>query len=84
VYLWARRPKRTRLRKQALDWLRADLADLTKLADDAKEHARIRQMLQHWLRDTDLAAIRDPEPSPSCCPRSEKRARNFGPTWRRC
>jgi serine/threonine-protein kinase len=29
--------ERTRLRKQALDWLRADLAAWTKLADDAKE-----------------------------------------------
>jgi tetratricopeptide (TPR) repeat protein len=52
---------RTRLRKQALDWLRADLAAWTKLADDAKEHARIRQMLQHWQKDPDLAGIRDPD-----------------------
>ena len=39
--------ERTRLRKQALHWLRADLAAWTKLADDAKQHARIRQTLQH-------------------------------------
>jgi tetratricopeptide (TPR) repeat protein/tRNA A-37 threonylcarbamoyl transferase component Bud32 len=51
--------ERTRLRRQALDWLRADLAAWTKLADDAKQHARIRQTLQHWQKDTDLAGIRD-------------------------
>jgi tetratricopeptide (TPR) repeat protein len=51
---------RTGLRKQALDWLRADLAAWTKLADDAKEHSHIRQALQHWQHDPDLAGIRDP------------------------
>jgi serine/threonine-protein kinase len=52
--------ERTRLRKQAQDWLRADFASWTKLTDDAKEHASIRQMLQHWQKDPDLAGIRDP------------------------
>jgi serine/threonine-protein kinase len=52
-------PARSRLRQQALDWLRADLAAWTKRAGDAKEHARIRQTLQHWQRDSDLAGIRD-------------------------
>jgi hypothetical protein len=46
--------------KQPLAWLRADLAAWTKLAADANKHARIRQTLQHWLKDADLAGIRDP------------------------
>jgi serine/threonine-protein kinase len=49
----------TRLRKQALLWLRADLAAWTKLADDAKEHTGIRERLQWWPNDPDLASIRD-------------------------
>jgi hypothetical protein len=32
----------------------------SKLAADAKEHARIREAIQHWQKDADLAAIRDP------------------------
>jgi hypothetical protein len=34
---------------------------LTNLADDAKEHARIRQTLHHWQIDADLAGVRDPD-----------------------
>jgi hypothetical protein len=41
--------------------MRTDLAAWTKLADDAMEHARIRERLQHWRRDADLAAIRYPD-----------------------
>jgi tetratricopeptide (TPR) repeat protein len=52
--------ERTRLRKQALDWLRADLTAWTKLADDANEHSRIRQTLQYWEKDADFASIREP------------------------
>jgi hypothetical protein len=43
-----------------LDWLHADPAAWTRLADDAKQHAGIRQALQHWQKDADLAGIRDP------------------------
>ena len=39
----------------------AVLAAWTKLADNAKEHARIRQTLQHWQQDVDLAGIRGPD-----------------------
>jgi serine/threonine-protein kinase len=51
--------ERARWRAQARDWLSADLAAWTKLAGEAKEHARIRQTLQHWQTDTDLASLRD-------------------------
>jgi hypothetical protein len=33
---------------------------LTNLADDAKDHALIRQTLQRWQNDPDLADIRNP------------------------
>jgi hypothetical protein len=51
----------TRLRKQALDWLRADLTASGKLADGGKAEDRklVRQRLLHWQRDTDLAGIRE-------------------------
>jgi WD40 repeat protein/tetratricopeptide (TPR) repeat protein len=54
---------RTRLRQQALDWLRADLADLVKLLDSGPPQARrfVVQTLIHWQNDTDLAGLRDAE-----------------------
>jgi hypothetical protein len=44
-------------RWQALEWLRADLAARDKLA--ATNRAAVRQQLQHWRKDTDLAGVRD-------------------------
>ena len=41
--------------------LRADLAAWTKLADSAKQHARIRQALQRRQTDAALAGIRSAE-----------------------
>jgi tetratricopeptide (TPR) repeat protein/serine/threonine protein kinase len=53
--------ERTRLRKQALDWLRADLDLWTKHLADAKppERQTLLLALKHWQEDTDLAGIRD-------------------------
>lgn len=53
--------QRARLRKQALDWLEADLAGWTKLLDSGPPQARpfIVQALTHWQKDADLAGIRD-------------------------
>jgi eukaryotic-like serine/threonine-protein kinase len=50
-----------RLRKQALDWLRADLALHTKQLQSGKpaDRAQVRQQMMHWQQDSDLAAIRD-------------------------
>jgi tetratricopeptide (TPR) repeat protein/serine/threonine protein kinase len=53
--------ERTRLRKQALEWLRADLDLWNKRLPDAKppdRQARL-QALMHWQDDADLAGIRD-------------------------
>ena len=51
------------LRRQALRWLRADLAAFTALAgrDDPKLRQAIRQRLGHWQQDADLAPVRDAE-----------------------
>ncbi len=53
--------ERTRLRKQALDWLRADLAAYAKLLETGPPPARalVQRQMRHWQQDTDLAGIRD-------------------------
>src|SRR5262249_33309785 len=53
--------ERARLRKQALDWLKADLALWSKRSQSGSRNARrlVTQNLQHWLKDSDLAGIRD-------------------------
>jgi tetratricopeptide (TPR) repeat protein/tRNA A-37 threonylcarbamoyl transferase component Bud32 len=52
---------RPRLRKQALDWLRADLAFWAKQAESQKkdDRAMVVQVLKHWQEDADLAGVRD-------------------------
>ena len=49
-------------RKQALDWLKADLAAWSKLLASGPPQARqlISDTLQHWKADPDLAGLRDP------------------------
>jgi serine/threonine-protein kinase len=49
--------ERTRLRRQALDWLRADLAASAKTPD----RALVQRTLRYWQQDPDLAGIRDQE-----------------------
>ncbi len=53
--------ERARLRKQALDWLRADLALWPKRLADARPQDRqaLLPILRHWQEDTDLAGVRD-------------------------
>jgi tetratricopeptide (TPR) repeat protein len=54
--------ERARLRKQALDWLRADLAAYTKLMASGSPTARsfVQERLQHYCQTkSDLAGIRD-------------------------
>jgi serine/threonine-protein kinase len=52
---------RAGLRRQALDWLTADLADLERNARTGGEKARgvVRELLLRWQRSPDLAAVRD-------------------------
>jgi serine/threonine-protein kinase len=51
------------LRRQALDWLKADLAAYAKLAerDDPAARQTVRERLEHWRQDADLAGLRDAE-----------------------
>jgi serine/threonine-protein kinase len=51
---------RARLRRQARDWLRADLAAWRKRAEDPNALPAVRKALQHWQKDTDLAGVREP------------------------
>jgi serine/threonine protein kinase/Tfp pilus assembly protein PilF len=55
--------ERTRLRKQALDWVRADLAAWQKWFEKEPEKVRpiLTKTMQHWLGDTDLNGVRGPE-----------------------
>jgi hypothetical protein len=48
-------------RKQALEWLQAELATLSKKlkGEVPGQAAQARQALEHWLRDPDLAGVRD-------------------------
>jgi tetratricopeptide (TPR) repeat protein len=52
--------ERARLRRQALDWLRADLAgwEQALAKDPAKGRDKVAEMMAHWLGDTDLAVVR--------------------------
>jgi hypothetical protein len=52
---------RARLRKQALDWLRADLALWTGQLESGQPAARtaVQKTMKHWQEDTDLAGVRD-------------------------
>jgi serine/threonine-protein kinase len=55
--------ERARLRKQALDWLRANLAVRTNQLDSGTPASRagVLRALRPWQQDPDLAGIRDPE-----------------------
>jgi tetratricopeptide (TPR) repeat protein len=52
-----------RLRRQALDWLRADLDLRTRQVQSAKpaDRAAVQQALRRWQKDADLSGIRDKE-----------------------
>jgi len=52
---------KARWRKQAIDWLKADLAAWSKILDSGPPQSRqfISQTLQHWKADSDLAGMRD-------------------------
>jgi tetratricopeptide (TPR) repeat protein len=53
--------ERARLRHQALDWLRADLASWGEQVEKSKaeERKRVQWALRHWQRDIHLAGVRD-------------------------
>ncbi|MBI1902588.1 MAG: tetratricopeptide repeat protein [Planctomycetia bacterium] len=55
--------ERMSLRQQALDWLRADLAQLAKTFEGGKpdDQKFVADSLRHWQTDRDLASVREPE-----------------------
>ena len=54
--------ERGRLRRQALAWLRADLAAYRRLLEKEPDKAGVvRQRMQHWQQDKDFAGVRGPE-----------------------
>ena len=53
-------PTKARWRKQAIDWLKADLAAWSKVLErPAAARQSVSQTLQHWKLDSDLAGLRD-------------------------
>jgi tetratricopeptide (TPR) repeat protein len=56
-------PERARLRRQALDWLRADLEAQRRRLDKepAGAAAKVARGLQHWLADPDFVGVRGSE-----------------------
>ncbi|MBI1900687.1 MAG: tetratricopeptide repeat protein [Planctomycetia bacterium] len=52
---------RAKLRRQAFDWLRGELAELAKALDGEKpdDRAFVLETLQHWQIDVDLAGARE-------------------------
>jgi tetratricopeptide (TPR) repeat protein len=52
--------QRTRLRQQALDWLRADLALRAKQLASSRppDRSESQKALEHWLGDTEFAGVR--------------------------
>jgi len=55
--------KRTSLRQQARDWLRADLEAWRRLLEKEPDKVRpdLVKQLEHWLEDTDFAGVRGTE-----------------------
>jgi hypothetical protein len=55
--------EKSRLRQQALAWLRDNLQECAKqLADaDSKTRKYVQQTLKHWQQDPDLASVRGKE-----------------------
>jgi tetratricopeptide (TPR) repeat protein len=53
--------ERARLCRQALAWLRADLSAYRRLLDKEPDKAgpTVREQMQHWQQDKDLAGVRD-------------------------
>jgi len=54
-------PTKARWRRQAIGWLKADLAAWSKVLEKGPPAARqsVSQTLQHWKADADLAGLRD-------------------------
>jgi hypothetical protein len=67
--------ERARLRKQARDWLRADLAAWATVLEKGPPQARpvVQRTLGHWRQDPDLGGLRD-KAELARLPEAERRA----------
>jgi hypothetical protein len=67
---------RARWRRQAIAWLRADLAFWTKQVEAGPPQAKalVMRTLSQWKEDADLAGIRDEEAN-KALPDAEQKAR---------
>jgi hypothetical protein len=65
--------ERSQLLREALDWLTGDLAAWAKLADRPDARALLRQTLEQWQKDPDLACVRE-EPALAKLPEAEREA----------
>jgi hypothetical protein len=63
--------QRAEWRKLARNWLTTDMAKHTEQARTDKGRPVVKQQLTHWLKDPDLAAVRD-EPSLAKLPEKER------------
>jgi eukaryotic-like serine/threonine-protein kinase len=72
--------ERARLRRQALGWLRADLAAWVQLLekDPEKARANLQETIQHWQQETDFGALRGD--ALAKLPEAERQA--WGELWR--
>ena len=70
---------KARWRKQALDWLKVDLASWTRLVETGPPQARqlVIQTLQHWKADPDLAGLRDEPALKRLSPEEQKACRGL-------
>ena len=69
---------RGRLRQQALAWMRAALGAWDKLAEDKAARPGLRQALEKWQKDDDLAGVRE-KPRLNKLPEAERAA--WGKFW---
>jgi hypothetical protein len=55
--------ERTRLRRQALSWLRAELTAWNEVLKKDPDRVRpvLARTMQHWLKDSDFAGVRAPD-----------------------
>ncbi len=73
-------PAKTSLRRQALDWLKAELAAWTKIVDrDPKSRNQAVLAVKHWKDDADLVSVREAASLRGCPTTSARSGRPSGP-----
>ena len=78
-------PATAGLRRQALEWLRADLKLSARLPDGGPaSRAAVRAKVSAWLREADLAGVRQAEALAKLPPDEARRGGSSGPTSRGC